>query len=220
MNKQLDYRDPDWVAETLGLDKNTVYKYLQDGTLPGLQLGRKWLISERRLAEFLEDVDRRQTEQRRAYATRWTKSIRGWGRFTQRARDILSAASEEAQALKHNHIGTEHILLAITARSDCVAYRALAKLGADIATLRDQTAAAVPPDNTPLADGHLSRRARDAVNRAVAESRAMRHHYVGTEHLLLALLALGEGIAYSVLSSAGVSHSSARRAIEELLAAG
>ena len=51
---RLDYRDPEWVAEQLGIDKNTVYKYLQEGSLPGLQLGRKWLVSERRLALFLE----------------------------------------------------------------------------------------------------------------------------------------------------------------------
>jgi excisionase family DNA binding protein len=63
---RLDYRDPEWVAEQLGIDKNTVYKYLQEGSLPGLQLGRKWLVSERRLAEFLERVEREQTERRQA----------------------------------------------------------------------------------------------------------------------------------------------------------
>ena len=64
-NTNLDYRDPEWVAEQLGIDKNTVYKYLQEGSLPGLQLGRKWLVSERRLALFLERVEREQTETRR-----------------------------------------------------------------------------------------------------------------------------------------------------------
>src|SRR4051812_20898508 len=61
---KLDYRDPEWVADQLGIDKNTVYKYLRDGALPGLQLGRKWLVSERRLAEFLERVEREQTQRR------------------------------------------------------------------------------------------------------------------------------------------------------------
>ena len=40
----LGYRDPEWVAEQLGIDRNTVYKYLQDGTIPAVQLGRRWLI--------------------------------------------------------------------------------------------------------------------------------------------------------------------------------
>jgi excisionase family DNA binding protein len=62
---KLDYRDPEWVAEQLGIDKNTVYKYLQEGSLPGLQIGRKWLVSERRLASFLERVEREQTDRRR-----------------------------------------------------------------------------------------------------------------------------------------------------------
>jgi excisionase family DNA binding protein len=66
---KLDYRDPEWVAEQLGIDKNTVYKYLQEGSLPGLQLGRKWLVSERRLAAFLERVEREQTQRRRQQAT-------------------------------------------------------------------------------------------------------------------------------------------------------
>jgi excisionase family DNA binding protein len=66
---KLDYRDPEWVAEQLGIDKNTVYKYLQDGSLPGLQLGRKWLVSERRLADFLERVEREQTARRRDVAS-------------------------------------------------------------------------------------------------------------------------------------------------------
>jgi excisionase family DNA binding protein len=66
---RLDYRDPEWVAEQLGIDKNTVYKYLQEGSLPGLQLGRKWLVSERRLADFLERVEREQTARRRDATT-------------------------------------------------------------------------------------------------------------------------------------------------------
>jgi excisionase family DNA binding protein len=67
---RLDYRPPEWVAEQLGIDKNTVYKYLQEGSLPGLQLGRKWLVSERRLAEFLERVEREQTQRRQTGAGR------------------------------------------------------------------------------------------------------------------------------------------------------
>src|SRR3954471_20444730 len=63
---KLDYRDPDWVADQLGIDKNTVCKYLQAGALPDLQLGRKWLVSERLLAEFLERVEREQTQRRQS----------------------------------------------------------------------------------------------------------------------------------------------------------
>src|SRR3990172_2623698 len=57
--RKLDYRDPEWLAEQLGVDKTTIYRYLQEGTLPGLQLGRKWLVSERQLIEFLDAEARR-----------------------------------------------------------------------------------------------------------------------------------------------------------------
>ena len=60
----LDYRDPDWVASRLGIDKNSVYKYLAQGVLPGLRLGRKWLISEGTLVDFLKREEQHQTEGR------------------------------------------------------------------------------------------------------------------------------------------------------------
>ena len=58
MESRLDYRDPKWVASRLGLDKNTVYRLLQDGALPAVQVGKKWLISESRLAQYLEEQTR------------------------------------------------------------------------------------------------------------------------------------------------------------------
>ena len=69
-SKILDYRDPEWVGKRLGLDKNTVYKFLQDGVIPAVHLGRKWLISEARLIEWLEKEAESQTRARRE-ATQW-----------------------------------------------------------------------------------------------------------------------------------------------------
>lgn len=62
---ELDYRDPEWLAESLGLDKTTVYRFLKDGSLPAIQLGRKWLISTERVAEFLAQQEQAQTMRRR-----------------------------------------------------------------------------------------------------------------------------------------------------------
>src|SRR2546421_618584 len=67
-SKILDYRDPEWVGKRLGLDKNTVYKFLQDGVIPAVHLGRKWLISEARLAVWLEKEAENQTRARREAA--------------------------------------------------------------------------------------------------------------------------------------------------------
>jgi excisionase family DNA binding protein len=61
----LGYRSPEWVAEQLGLDKTTVYHYLRQGVLPGLQLGRKWLINEQGMRDFLAKEQEAQTVKRR-----------------------------------------------------------------------------------------------------------------------------------------------------------
>src|ERR1041384_1591792 len=93
------YREPEWVAKNLGLDKNTVYKYLQEGWLPGVQLGRKWLVSERLLAEHLENETRKQTATRRKDLPQ-----------TPRLMKALRLASDNALRRGQDFTGTEHLL--------------------------------------------------------------------------------------------------------------
>ncbi|MDP9237755.1 MAG: excisionase family DNA-binding protein [Chloroflexota bacterium] len=215
----LDYRDPEWVARRLGIDKNTVYKHLQDGTLPGLQLGRKWLISERRLSGFLADSDRRQTQARRRLAPLWPSDLRGFDLFTSRARAVMGAAREAAIGLNDDHIGTEHLLVALAGRPDCVGAHALVDLGVDLAALSAEIRAAVPDAGTSgSSDVSFTPRLRNVIVRAVKVARNMRHHYVGTEHLLLAILTMGEGPAYQLLASRSITLPAARSAVERRLA--
>src|SRR6187402_2918377 len=96
----LDYREPEWVAKKLGLDKNTVYKYLQEGWLPGVQLGRKWLISERILAEHLKRETRAQTASRRKEQP-----------YTPRLARSLELAPTYAMQRGQDYTGTEHLLM-------------------------------------------------------------------------------------------------------------
>src|SRR3954468_16744258 len=98
----LDYREPEWVAKKLGLDKNTVYKYLQDGALPGVQLGRKWLISERLLVEHLEQETRAQTLRR-------SKSLA----LTPRLQRAVELAEAYAAGRGDDFTGTEHLLVGL-----------------------------------------------------------------------------------------------------------
>ncbi len=99
---QIDHRDPEWVAEKLGLEKNTIYRWLQDGTLPGLQIGRKWLISESELGQFLEQQTRIQTRIRRIQASNKAAGAK-----------VMDLAYEEARRYRHIYVGQEHILLAL-----------------------------------------------------------------------------------------------------------
>ena len=66
----IDYRDPEWVSVQLGVERNTVYRWLKDGTLPGLLIGRRWLVSESQLGEFLQSKTERQTKVRRIVASK------------------------------------------------------------------------------------------------------------------------------------------------------
>src|SRR5579864_6810594 len=117
MPELLDFRDPEWVAEQLNLDKNAIYRYLNEGLLPGLQLGRKWLISESTLVDFLKTEERRQTQARRQLGAGLAEelSLKGrFDRFSDRARKVLLAAQQEARTRSVSWIGTEHLLLGIT----------------------------------------------------------------------------------------------------------
>ena len=113
----LDYRDPKWVATQLGLDKNTVYRLLQEGTLPAVQIGKKWLISETRLAEYLEEQTSLQTTLRRIAALPAAESV-------------LEQAHREAANYRHSYVGQEHILLAL-ATVQGVAKDILSQIGVD-----------------------------------------------------------------------------------------
>jgi excisionase family DNA binding protein len=226
--RRFDYRDPDWLADQLDVDKSTIYRYLQDGTLPGLQLGRKWLVSEPQLMEFLDAEARRQTEIRRHEREGATQATRGlfgiaWSRdrydkFSERARQALRQAQEEARALRHNFIGTEHILLGL-GQGEGIAAMALRNLGAENDRLRSSVLSIVAegPTEPPSGDFGLTRRSKRTIELAVEEATRMNHSYVGTEHLLLGLLREGEGVAAGILRSMGIELDGARSEVRRLL---
>jgi excisionase family DNA binding protein len=212
---ELDYRDPEWVAQRLGLDKNTVYKYLQDGTLPGLQLGRKWLVSERRLVEFLDDADRRQTRQRRNAAGARIPLLAD-GLLTDGAQTAIDVARDEARALNHEHVGTEHLIVALIRDPAAAPSQLLTALGVDIEALLTSARSAVEPGPPLTATAVVfTPRIRQVLSLALEESRAFGDTQVAPEHLLLGLLAAGEGMAYTVLTRAGVTLEAARAVVRE-----
>src|SRR4051812_36592799 len=118
----LDYREPEWVADKLGLDKNTVYKYLQEGWLPGVQLGRKWLISERLLAEHLAKETHAQTASRRGKVPQ-----------TPRLMKAIQLAEKYAVTRGHNFTGTEHLLIGMIEEAENFGVVILKNLGVDLA---------------------------------------------------------------------------------------
>jgi Clp amino terminal domain, pathogenicity island component len=127
--------------------------------------------------------------------------------YTGRARASLEHAREGAREMGHNYVGTEHLLLGILANRAALSVRALAELGVSADDLRaDVTEAAGPRSRyAPLtADPPFTPRARRVLDLARGESLRLGHNYVGTEHLLLALVAEDEGIGGRVLRARGV----------------
>src|SRR5687767_6114864 len=105
----MDYRDPDWLAEKLGIDRNTVYRMLQEGVIPGVQIGRKWLISELRVEAWLNAETDRQTRQRRETARGGERVVRRMDSFTADARAALKRAHSAARELGHLELDSLHV---------------------------------------------------------------------------------------------------------------
>ncbi|PIC58279.1 ATP-dependent Clp protease ATP-binding subunit ClpC [Sporosarcina sp. P12(2017)] len=141
-----------------------------------------------------------------------------FNRFTQRAQKVLQLAQEEAIRLKHESIGTEHILLGLIREGGGIAAKALEAISVNADTIEREVEILVgvgSKDVGPIV--HYTPRAKRVIELSVDESRKLGHSYIGTEHILLALIREGEGVAARVLNNAGVSLNKARQQVLQLL---
>src|SRR5437762_1908758 len=111
-------------------------------------------------------------------------------RFTDRARQVMRLAHEEAQNFKHEYIGTEHILLALVREGSGVPARALRLLGVDEDSICREVENAILKGAGAVLTGNLplTPRVKKSLEYAVEEARRLRSEAVGPEHLLLGLL--------------------------------
>jgi hypothetical protein len=123
-------------------------------------------------------------------------------RFTERARRALRSAEEEAKRLNHGYVGTEHILLGLVREGEGVAGRVLSSLGVGLSNARSAVESLTDRGSRPASRVRgFTRLAKKVLKLALFEARQLHHNYIGTEHLLLGLLRLGEGGAPAVLES-------------------
>jgi ATP-dependent Clp protease ATP-binding subunit ClpC len=141
----------------------------------------------------------------------------GMERFTQRARRVLSLAHQEAERMRHNYIGTEHLLLGLIREEGGVAGRVLRELGLDADRVQEMVERLTGPGSYKGEKLDLSPGTQQVLEYAVEEARRMGHHYIGTEHLLLGLVRYGEGIALDVLRKQGVTPEQIRRQTRRVL---
>ncbi|RSK34239.1 ATP-dependent protease ATP-binding subunit ClpC [Bhargavaea beijingensis] len=141
-----------------------------------------------------------------------------FNRFTQRSQKVLQLAQEEAIRMRHDAIGTEHILLGLIREGGGIAAKALEAIGVNFETIEEGVEKLVGTGDREVGPIiHYTPRAKKVIELSLDESRKLGHSYVGTEHLLLALIREGEGVAARVLANAGVSLNKARQQVLQLL---
>src|SRR5437588_807611 len=121
-------------------------------------------------------------------------------RFTERARQVVVLAQEEARTLKHNYIGTEHILLGLLREEEGLAARVLESLDITVEEVRAQVARIVGQgDEVTTGQIPFTPRAKKVLELALREALSLGHNYIGTEHILLGLVRENEGVAARIL---------------------
>ena len=141
-----------------------------------------------------------------------------WRQLTQKARKAILLAHEEAERLGYNHVGSEHLLLAITREEDCVAAMMLERLGIDLGTIRCKIMRNVNPGVESLDNMQLAPDAKHAIDFAFDEVKLMSDDWVGTEHLLIGLVHEVGGVASSVLGELGADLSTLRTQLRNIKA--
>ena len=139
-------------------------------------------------------------------------------RFTERAQKVMVYSQEEAVRLGHNYIGTEHILLGLIREGEGIAAQVLKNKGIALDAVRKQVEAVIGKGQQKVEQvmGYTPR-TKTIIELSVDEARSLGHNYIGTEHLLMALIREGEGIAAQILTSMDLNFDNVKQEIMVLL---
>jgi ATP-dependent Clp protease ATP-binding subunit ClpA len=136
-------------------------------------------------------------------------------RFTERARQVIVLAQDEARGLKHNYIGTEHLLLGLLREEEGLAARVLGSFDVTVEEVRAHVARIVGQgDEVTGGQIPFTPRSKKILELSLREALALGHNYIGTEHILLGLMRENEGVAIQILRRFDVD---ANRVSEEIL---
>jgi ATP-dependent Clp protease ATP-binding subunit ClpA len=141
-------------------------------------------------------------------------------RFTERARQVVVLAQDEARAFQHNYIGTEHLLLGLLREEEGLAARVLETLDVTVEEVRAQVALIIG-EGDEVATGQIpfTPRAKRVLELALREALQLGHNHIGTEHILLGLVLEGGGVAMRILLDLDVDAEKIRNEIVNALAA-
>ncbi len=139
-------------------------------------------------------------------------------RFTERARQVVVLAQEEARSLKHNYIGTEHLLLGLLREDEGVAARVFEKLDISVEEVRAAVVRIVGSgEEIPQGQIPFTPRAKKVLELALREALSLGHNYIGTEHILLGLIREEEGVATRILLDLDADPEKVRAEVMHLL---
>jgi ATP-dependent Clp protease ATP-binding subunit ClpC len=141
-------------------------------------------------------------------------------RFTDHARKVMAIANEQAKQFEHKYIATEHIFLGLIKEGSGTGAAVLKNLGVDFEKMLSEVEQLLKlkGGHETVAEGQIpaTQNAKKVIELAIEEARNFHHDYIGTEHILLGLLRVSEGIASQVLINLGISIEKARMEIEKL----
>jgi ATP-dependent Clp protease ATP-binding subunit ClpA len=141
----------------------------------------------------------------------------GFGRYTPRARNAVATSHNEARAASSGEVTPAHLVLGVIGETDALAAKAIVAQGVDLDAVEAAARAALPPavDPTPVMVPYGAD-AKKVLELTFREALRLGHNYVGTEHLLFALLEQENGDG--VLSAAGVDKAAAEQNVLAALA--
>ena len=137
-------------------------------------------------------------------------------RFTEKAKIALNNALEEARELGHTYVGTEHLLLGLLSVTDSIAYRILSDRGVDADTTRELISSSVgvgAPSDVSGAD--MTPMTKKIIEESAYASARLGHNYIGTEHLLLAIVSEEDCFANKMLRAQNASAAEIRSDLSE-----
>ncbi|MDR1713979.1 MAG: ATP-dependent Clp protease ATP-binding subunit, partial [Coriobacteriales bacterium] len=139
-------------------------------------------------------------------------------RFTDKARNVLALAQEEARKLQQSNVGTEHLLLGLLRERDGIAAQALGNLNITYDQVLGQVQGLIEAD-PDAPSGHLSftPRVKRVLEFALRETMQLGQNYISTEHLLLGIVREGNGLAIQALSQMGIDASMVKGAVIDIL---
>lgn len=141
-------------------------------------------------------------------------------RFTERARQVVFIAQDEARGLGHNYIGTEHLLLGLIREDEGLAACALDSFGMTLEEVRTRVARIIGTgDEVRTSQIPFTPRAKKVLELSGQEAQLLGRNYIGTEHILLGLNREGEGVANHILLEFGADSDKVRSEVLRLLEA-